>query len=77
MCFPSFRISLWEEYGRVGSLNVDDRSIKSYTKNLMEHLGKHDHKDIHDKRNTTSEGLAHKVSEQNKDCIEIGLDSTS
>ena len=47
----------------------------SYTKNLMEHLGKNDYKGLHDKRNTTHEGLAHKVLEQNKECIEIGLAS--
>ena len=38
----------------------------------MEHLGKHDYKDLQDKKNATSEGLAHKVSEQNKECTEMG-----
>jgi hypothetical protein len=37
----------------------------------MEHLGKHDYKDLQDKKNATSEGLAHKVSEQNKECTEM------
>lgn len=41
----------------------------------MEHLGKIDHKDPHGKRNTTSDGLTQTVSEQNKDCTKIELDS--
>lgn len=48
---------------------------ESFTKILMDHLGKNDCNDHCDKRNPVSEGLAHEVSERNMGCVEIGLDS--